>query len=878
MAAFDPEVIRKYSVALGRSGGSNPLDTFGMAFGVPDCVLNLTKDILKLLPSEFLGPLSESVSEAKDMAEDSIAGVQKKILMETGLLETDTNNGSFTLVSDSSNNKLDSNSSKSTGLMGKILNWSTDIGAGVTDLLTQYDRAYSASACLKNFAAIYNSKKGSSSLSGGKTPEEVFDAYALELQKMQDAQNFVDQANKLLADIGSVMADRFRNPALEPNFIQDVLDGTSGVTTTPTELEPVFRLVFGPPRSKSGQFLFSVDGLYYDSQSGGIPEVSGSVSIPEKYKFRYDANLGGKGEMISLEDLNRYVDTIFDADVVDDSLDLKRHYDADHFLQVLIGQKFRHLDTISKKVNDLIAQGYSEDSAMVINTKQQLQSVAAQHNKKINKRKKQIEVAVKAPLITGSPRNFDFGEIPINDFSYLSNLNLSVAYENQRKLIFRQAEVSGVVLPLQPKFVKPAEGQSVVSLDHLVVPPVGAGSITYGGEGTEGSILSLTDSVVTDGLIAIYNFLESEVTTPGSDVYTVLNCAAKTNKEKAAQLYANQPSEVFTSGLAIPYLNGMVTFDNATSARNGLGSVIKLPEISEYQDLFYKQDGCTVDFWVHMPNLLTSTLNIQNGSYWGLSTLHRVVFACENTGGDNKNENAAFAQVNYDVDTVRGLVCGFTRDRQIVSNLTPSSDSAANPVSASSIHFYIAPTRSINGSDVAFIRDTVTVDCASPTYKTLKCSVPLDYAVSGKKFGDASGAFMHVAVVTAPKDNQVKIYLDGILMTTSSIPEVFGVDPFTAPRLPSFAQSNSFEYTLSSTGLAIFADGPTVSSFTPWIIGGGYTDGAASLGGFMGQDSGIESGLKGHVGSFKFYSRALNNDEVLYNYNNQSPFFKNIQI
>jgi hypothetical protein len=515
---------------------------------------------------------------------------------------------------------------------------------------------------------------------------------------------------------------------------------------------------------------------------------------------------------------------------------------------------------------------------MVINTKQQIQSVASQHNKKINKRKKQIEVAVKAPTLVGARKVFEFGQIPINDFSYLSNLNLAVAYENQRRLVFKQAEVSGVVLPLNPKFVKAAEGQAVATLDHLVVPPVGAGSIIYGGQNTSGNVLSLTDSVITKDLIAIYNFLESDVTTPGSDVYTTLNCISKTNKDKAAQLYANSPQDVFISGLGIPYLKGMVTINNDTDTPDGLGSVIKLPEVKEYQDLFYRKEGCTVDFWVHMPNLLASTLNTYYDSYWGTSTLHRIVFGCENTGGINQNLNPTYAQVDYGVETVRGLVCGFTRDRQIVNNLTPDSTNESNPVEASGIHFYIAPTRSINGSDVGFIRDTITVDCASPTYKTLKCSVPLTYEVSGKKFGDASGAFVHVAVVTAPLDNSVKIYLDGVLMTTSSIPEVFGVESFTAPKIPSFVQSNSFEYSLSSTGLSIFEDGPTVSSFTPWIIGSGFTDGAVNLGGFMGADSGIESGLKGFVGSFKFYSRALDSNEVDYNYRNQSPFFKNIQI
>ena len=47
----------------------------------------------------------------------------------------------------------------------------------------------------------------------------------------------------------------------------------------------------------------------------------------------------------------------------------------------------------------------------------------------------------------------------------------------------------------------------------------------------------------------------------------------------------------------------------------------------------------------------------------------------------------------------------------------------------------------------------------------------------------------------------------------------------------------------------------------------------------MGGDrGGMTSGLRGHLGSLKFYSRPLDNDEVLKNYKAQQGFFKNIKI
>jgi hypothetical protein len=45
----------------------------------------------------------------------------------------------------------------------------------------------------------------------------------------------------------------------------------------------------------------------------------------------------------------------------------------------------------------------------------------------------------------------------------------------------------------------------------------------------------------------------------------------------------------------------------------------------------------------------------------------------------------------------------------------------------------------------------------------------------------------------------------------------------------------------------------------------------------MGGDrGGITSGLRGHIGSLKFYSKPLNSSEVLTNYKAQQVYFKNI--
>ena len=773
----------------------------------------------------------------------------------------------------------------------KLGDFITALGGAVqtgAQLYTNYVDAVSVlhgvGDCIDSYKKFLDYQKGPSShIANTLNANDVLAKYALDITQAREAEDFIEQADRVINDISNTLIDRIKNPDLEPLFNSSVLPTSSTLPTDqsqPVTEKPIFRLVFGPPKSKVGQFLLSVDGLYYDSQTGGLPNVSGVIPSQDKFKFNFAPNLGGKGESISNKDLDKFVDTIFDPNTIDDSIEIQRHYDADHFLQVLLSQKHRNIYDLSGQIHRLQASGYSEDSAMMSNMRQQLYSVAAQHNVKVNKRKKQLEVAVKAPSLFGAGKVFKFGEIPINDFSYLANLNLAVAYDRQRKLIFRQGEVSGIILPIQPKFVKASEAESVVTFNHLLVPPVGAGSIIFETSGGQPqNVLSLTDSIITDGLIAVYNFLESDISSPGSNEFNALNCIAKTNKDKSAQLVGANASSIFSSGLGIPYLYGMVKLSNSTGYPSGLGSYIQLPQIQDFQNLFYSPKGMTFESWVYMPGLTTSsTLLEASGTEWATSSFHRTLLACENTGGANNNESVNNIQIDYGSDYVRGLVCGFTRDAQIVSNLAPNDNNDANPVVASGIHFYMAPTRSFNGSDIGFLRDTVTVDCGTNTYKTLKCSIPITTSVNNKNFGQVSSTFCQVVITVQPEANELKFYLDGSLMVTSSLDQVFGIKPYSTVKIPSFIQSNSFGYSTSSTGLSLFANGPTVSSFTPWVIGGGFTDGMYQSNGFMGQNNGLSSGLKGHIGSIKFYSKPLNNSEVLTNFNGQQAFFKNILL
>ena len=81
-------------------------------------------------------------------------------------------------------------------------------------------------------------------------------------------------------------------------------------------------------------------------------------------------------------------------------------------------------------------------------------------------------------------------------------------------------------------------------------------------------------------------------------------------------------------------------------------------------------------------------------------------------------------------------------------------------------------------------------------------------------------------------------------------------------------------------------------SLTPWMIGGGYTDGMHTKDltdmyvptsnegmNFMGGKwGGKKSGLHGFLGSLKLYNKAITSSDALKNYNAQKGFFGNIRI
>ena len=132
-----------------------------------------------------------------------------------------------------------------------------------------------------------------------------------------------------------------------------------------------------------------------------------------------------------------------------------------------------------------------------------------------------------------------------------------------------------------------------------------------------------------------------------------------------------------------------------------------------------------------------------------------------------------------------------------------------------------------------------------------------------------------------------------MLFKEGTISSVFGVPVGKAPQVPSFIvpktlTTSSFYYDESTvtqeSDTTLFDSGPkTYPQFTPWVVGGGWTDGrpvslSTSSGGFLDTGAGIISSYNGYIGSLKFYNKALDTEELKTNYISQKTFFENIDL
>jgi hypothetical protein len=893
MAAFD---FSLFNSLLG--AGTNPVTAVGTAFGLPSCILQLGLDALGLLPTSLLAALLKAILAGMRLADGALKAIFGKIRDFLGYIGILDENGEFVFLSKIFGALGDNDL---IALIGGITGFIAAIGATAGNLYANYQNVADAirriKECLESFKESRRLQDRGLGEQDPMDPEAFQDfvegSLAIELIEAESALNFINDANRQAEAIRSIIRDRRRNPSLEPQFVPGVCEFFANTpfaancppppeaTTEGTPEKPILRLTFGPPKASMGQFILSQDGLYFDSQTSGIAPVltylnqkKSQLDKGDLWRFLQDPNLGGRGKSFSTKDLNLYFNTLLDPDSINDSEYLKVYYDNDGFLQDLLGNKNKRIYDLSAQIHDL--ESDNAPLSIIFNLKQSLISENNRLLEKINKRKKQIELAIVLPSIYQTGNVYPPGSVPINDFSYLAGTNIDLDIQKQKALSFSQVEISGVVSPieLQNIYVETRASTRNSSLEHLILAENGDGAIIFDGSSVssvDGLVLQTENSLTTEDLFAMYNFLDTDIVVPSSTQFLLRN-SASIGGQYYAQLVANNPEDVFSRGLGIPYLQGITKQDGTTTNLvSGLGSYVRLPDAKPFNDLLYSPKGASIDFWVYMPNIKSDT------GVGNVSSLYRLILANENTGSElgASVADTEYVPNDFGTNTVRGFLMGFTRDRRITKGLYASNSNTDNHVS--STVFFIAPTQSTSISSVSLVNRSSFdgLDCRSTTkYHSMKMEL------SGN-LENCSSTFCHFAVTFDPYNDKISMYFDGSLITTSSMSYVFGISPNTMPNLPTGKKPNSFFYntiTVNSTAPTSLKSGPVLDPvFTPWIVGGGFTDGYAYGGNFLGGIyGGIISGLRGRLGSIKFYSKPLEKLEVLNNYNTHKNFFKNI--
>jgi len=887
--------------------GSGYLPTYG----VPTCLFNLGFEILQYLPGDSLAALTAGMNKGISGARQAAAEAKGFILGDLLGMEKVEGEESYGWGVDSGLGGVASFGDNLLQSIGAIAGFVQEAQNNLNSTIAEINAIVE---CLSYFES---SVKDSITTDPQTTNSEMIARVAEAEAIVNETTEFILQAKEFIETVGNILIARANGELFDPDEVEQ-------------QDEEIFRLTFGPPESKNGSFLLSIDGLYYDSQTrtyadgSEVPTVDDIMNLSfvpntSKWKLDHSPNLGGKGTQVTLGDIDNYIGTLFDIEIIDDSGFMQEHYEKDHTLNVLKGNKSKMVTDMERDKQNLIASGYDEDSAVISNFQKSIFSTIESFDMKVRKRKKQIEVAVKAYDLFGYDKTFLPGTVPLNDFSYLSNLNLAPGFEKQKGLVLDHGDVSGIILPIKPIFVKQATKTKSYSLTPLNIAPIGTGVFaeTPSVSSTLMPALTISDAVVLDRLVAIYSFLDANVLRPDSTKTNVISC--NNDPEHDAQLVGRSTDAVFNKGLGIPLLEGIVSYEPSGGLvkPGDVGSYLRLPPSKRMQDLMFNNRGASFDFWVHLPtgfaksNRLErgeTTTSVANGSLgsavkgaWTDFNYYKLILANENIGGSYQG-NPDIMPRNKNSDTVRGMVMGFTRDPQMAQRGTTASrgtdiDIAANyaidtSATVDEYAFFIAPTQSIkdnNGNQIVeFVRSG---PCESNLTTFDSMVIPNTVQTkSGYTIQDVSSGFVHMNVSFDVQSNLVSVYLNKELLSSSSMTVVMGSEIKKNGQLPSFIKKESdqsfyySENTVNNEETSVFNNGPKNDAyFTPWIVGGGWTDGlpidiSTSSGGFMGTSHGFYSGLGGHIGSFKVYDKPLNIEEVAFNYTAHKEFFNNIRI
>jgi len=562
--------------------------------------------------------------------------------------------------------------------------------------------------------------------------------------------------------------------------------------------------------------------------------------------------------------------------------------------------------------------------------------------------------------------------IPINDFSYLKQSDIPL--QAQKQLTLFSEDLDTIIAPYQAKYVIGPTDMPPTSVDSLAVDPIGLGDWVH--RETSGSLSattplykSLTDDIISEDLLVCYNFLDPDAVTEPSGTLYALNNAAEGSNRLDGKLVGYDKSFVFPSGVGQAYFGGTI-FDER-GQRSALwadvkGSYVRLPNSTKdynvlqpnipyngarpLDNLFYSKEGVTIDFWAYVPKVYRDMTDEHR---------YRLVFANENSGPAQTDYLTATTQSN--ASPGKGLIPGgtnFNRTIGMIMGWRDRGSPAPAGTNTSGLEFCIAPTVGQNQSyDTTPTTTWGHSVCIAETWATSAGNTPSAVEVkqvgmyipssvlnsSGTGIQDVSSGYHHISVSFDYVNEDVNFHLDGELLTTSSLSDVLGGNPDDT-TLPT-----SVKMDLDDKSDLIFFNDPTVESFlgntiyderctpervafpvfTPWIIGGGYTDNIPKIPGtdykpqgFLGSNTNNthqgtvrgdtlitttiggelypvgqhdpplsapkgggsptriipRSGLDGYIGSFKIYTRALTTTEAKHNYTSQKGFFKNILL
>jgi len=842
----------------------NTTENIALSFGVPACLFNL--DILNaaLIPSPVLIPLRLAMEEAEAKTQAVINKIARWIKINLGISIFPDRNSQFGFFSEINKFGQELGGASFLQAVGKLMGTINAVAGSAQQIYQNYQNTVAQiediQACFGQLQDFLNNS-GEGAERRELTRASVYQSAiqgenAFAQAQLAVAQEAQAKALNVIQIIDTVLGQRELDPDLEPKLI--------GVTDD-DPVESVFRLQAGPPLATNGEFILSVDGLYYDSSQGLMPALMElankrkSIEREKHWKLDFDPNLGGRGNQLTSDNVRFYFNSILDPEIIDESNALQKFYNSDRILLNIKGQRDRKIFDVSSEISELI----SNESATILidNMKQTLISEAAFFDQKLNRRKKQIELAVKAPVLYGKGPIYNPGEIPINDFSYLEGTNFLMDVEQQRKLVIKQDDVEGVVLPLEVKYTQKIETVDPVVIDHLLLAGIARGAIIdHDAPASTAPSLAITETVLESNLIALYNLLTASISKSSDMDFGLFNSSEKGDDYNAK--IVGDPSALFQNGLGIAYLEGVSS-----------NSYIRLPAVTELQDLVYSQKGGSFEAWIQASGLLDSPSYNLSSTAGDLSGLYRLILANENTGITSSvvpQSDREVMSLDEGTGFVRGMIMGFTRDcRFTASGLGRGASNEDEDNDASAAVFVLAPTQSYDSSSLGFINKE---PCNANNTQWHGITIPVSSQVGsaeGVAFSDCGTAFCHLAVTFDPPNDTISVYLDSKLIGASGYFDTFGTGARKTPKIPSLTVSSSFEHSASGPRLDTF--------FTPWIIGGGYTDGAVS--GFTGSHfGGFVSGFQGKIGGIKFYSEPLSSSEVAQNYNANKNFFKFVKL